>query len=300
MRKVVFMLVLLVAMLSLTSVQVSAHTLQWGVMPESQFEFTAHGEREDIGIVDLDYSLTITALESIPATFEYANDFPRTTVSLKDLDDNSNLDMGNDISTLCFGSYSAMPLGDWDYLSQVIEDYSVYHDVDWFREMTTFENTTHWGFSEHSEHSSARIYKTTIHLKENGIMVYFSGSHWSYTEQIMMEDVTIKQIVDSTTPTTTTTTTTSTTTTSTTTSTTTTDTAGSGTTLAISPELGFVLILFIGIIGIAAFVKRGKTPSPGETPLPISPDVKVLIVCPYCGARNEQGILKCQTCQADI
>ena len=26
----------------------------------------------------------------------------------------------------------------------------------------------------------------------------------------------------------------------------------------------------------------------------------VLIICPYCGAKNEQGILKCQKCKADL
>jgi len=27
---------------------------------------------------------------------------------------------------------------------------------------------------------------------------------------------------------------------------------------------------------------------------------RVLVVCPYCGAKNEQGILKCQNCSAEI
>jgi len=28
--------------------------------------------------------------------------------------------------------------------------------------------------------------------------------------------------------------------------------------------------------------------------------VKVLVICPYCGAKTEQGISKCQNCQADL
>ena len=28
--------------------------------------------------------------------------------------------------------------------------------------------------------------------------------------------------------------------------------------------------------------------------------VKVLVICPYCGAKTEQGIGKCQNCQADL
>lgn len=29
-------------------------------------------------------------------------------------------------------------------------------------------------------------------------------------------------------------------------------------------------------------------------------DAKVLVICPYCGAKNEQGLTKCQNCQADL
>ncbi|MHA1138290.1 MAG: PCI domain-containing protein [Candidatus Thorarchaeota archaeon] len=28
--------------------------------------------------------------------------------------------------------------------------------------------------------------------------------------------------------------------------------------------------------------------------------VKVLVICPYCGAKTEQGLSKCQNCQADL
>ena len=27
---------------------------------------------------------------------------------------------------------------------------------------------------------------------------------------------------------------------------------------------------------------------------------KVLVICPYCGFKNEQGVLKCQNCSAEI
>jgi ABC-type nitrate/sulfonate/bicarbonate transport system permease component len=27
---------------------------------------------------------------------------------------------------------------------------------------------------------------------------------------------------------------------------------------------------------------------------------RVLVVCPYCGSKNEQGILKCQNCSAEL
>ncbi|NHJ12927.1 MAG: hypothetical protein EAX95_04585 [Candidatus Thorarchaeota archaeon] len=29
-------------------------------------------------------------------------------------------------------------------------------------------------------------------------------------------------------------------------------------------------------------------------------DAKVLVICPYCGAKTEQGLTKCQNCQADL
>ena len=27
---------------------------------------------------------------------------------------------------------------------------------------------------------------------------------------------------------------------------------------------------------------------------------KILVICPYCGAKNEQGVLKCQNCCAEL
>ena len=32
----------------------------------------------------------------------------------------------------------------------------------------------------------------------------------------------------------------------------------------------------------------------------VSPDAKVLVICPYCGAKTEQGLAKCVKCGADI
>ena len=29
-------------------------------------------------------------------------------------------------------------------------------------------------------------------------------------------------------------------------------------------------------------------------------DAKVLVICPYCGAKTEQGLAKCQNCKADL
>lgn len=61
---------------------------------------------------------------------------------------------------------------------------------------------------------------------------------------------------------------------------------------------GIITLGIIGVIGIAAIgvavSKRGKKV---ET---ISKDAKVFVICPYCGAKTEQGIMKCQNCGADL
>lgn len=184
---------------------VEAHSLSWGVLPAQVFEYSADGNRQDIGAVDIDFSMTIESLETIPASPVFTSDFPRTIVTLRNLDGGSTLDMGNDIAMLSLPFY-AMPIGDWAYLSTVVEAYS-----DAIREVVAFQNTTHWGYSNNGEWPDDRVLKTTIYLKENGMMAYYSGSHWSFSQQLMIEDVTIERLSPPTTTTTTTPTTTSTT-----------------------------------------------------------------------------------------
>ena len=97
-------------------------------------------------------------------------------------------------------------------------------------------------------------------------------------------------------------------------------TTQSGIQLMLSPVIiGGIAILAIVVIGAVLCARRrpGPPPSPGgfevvtpppgpSTPRPESrPPVsevgaKVLVICPYCGAKNEQGILKCQKCGADL
>ncbi len=86
--------------------------------------------------------------------------------------------------------------------------------------------------------------------------------------------------------------------------------------------LGFVIIgaALIGLVAAAVVCSRRRpgpppapgayeviTPSPGpradsvERPTPVSAaGAKVLVICPYCGAKTEQGILACQNCGADL
>ncbi len=85
---------------------------------------------------------------------------------------------------------------------------------------------------------------------------------------------------------------------------TTTDTTTSGTTTSEVPlDLsGLSLpLLVLGVSGIAVgsiVYLRKRTQS--KVSDGVRPDAKVLIICPYCGARNEQGVLKCHNCDADI
>ena len=86
--------------------------------------------------------------------------------------------------------------------------------------------------------------------------------------------------------------------------------------------LGFVIIgaALIGLVAAAVVWSRRRpsppstpgayevvTPGPGppagtvERPSPVSTvGAKILVICPYCGAKTEQGILECQNCGADL
>jgi len=98
----------------------------------------------------------------------------------------------------------------------------------------------------------------------------------------------------------TTTTTTTSATTSTTTSTTTTSPGGA----PLDTPTDFTsLLLLIGVIGIvlSAGVYASKRSKSGEVAIPsINPDAKVLVICPFCGSKNEQGITICSKCNAEL
>lgn len=51
------------------------------------------------------------------------------------------------------------------------------------------------------------------------------------------------------------------------------------------------------------FVRSGPSTTTYSAPTTTTREreiVKVLVICPYCGAKTEQGIGKCQNCQADL
>ncbi len=84
--------------------------------------------------------------------------------------------------------------------------------------------------------------------------------------------------------------------------------------------LGFFVLLLIAGIGVVASKRKSEepattsdisgpsdfspTPSSEPKPEPVHSREtirdRVLVICPYCGAKNEQGITKCQNCSADL
>ena len=65
-------------------------------------------------------------------------------------------------------------------------------------------------------------------------------------------------------------------------------------------QLLFMLILFTVVVVCIACVLRLRKKNPPPTLVVREPAPLVLIVCPYCGAKNEQGIIKCRKCSAEI
>ncbi|TET07953.1 MAG: hypothetical protein E3J86_11700 [Candidatus Thorarchaeota archaeon] len=104
----------------------------------------------------------------------------------------------------------------------------------------------------------------------------------------MIEDVTIKIVV----PASTTTGSTSTTTDSTSPTDTTTDPSPNPDNGMSGLVLGaaVAVIAVAGIGGVSFMARQRKGAS----------DAKVLVICPYCGAKTEQGITRCEKCGGDL
>ncbi|MHA2264938.1 MAG: hypothetical protein ACXAEN_21305 [Candidatus Thorarchaeota archaeon] len=72
-----------------------------------------------------------------------------------------------------------------------------------------------------------------------------------------------------------------------------------------SPVLGMaagvVLLIVIGLVGLFYLCRwacsSGKK-RPAQAPERIIE--RILVICPYCGSKNEQGLLKCRNCGAEI
>lgn len=55
-----------------------------------------------------------------------------------------------------------------------------------------------------------------------------------------------------------------------------------------------------GTIEGDSFIRSGPSTGVSGTSMRERETVKVLVICPYCGAKTEQGLSKCQNCQADL
>lgn len=66
------------------------------------------------------------------------------------------------------------------------------------------------------------------------------------------------------------------------------------------------LIWFIGLVCVIGFVVKRRSGKKGKEVVEvvaeptISKDAKVFVICRFCGAKTEQGIMKCQKCGADL
>ena len=67
-------------------------------------------------------------------------------------------------------------------------------------------------------------------------------------------------------------------------------------------QLLTMLLLFAVVVLCIACVFRLRKKNPAPTvPLVVkTPAPLVLVVCPYCGTKNEQGIISCRKCGAEI
>jgi len=70
-------------------------------------------------------------------------------------------------------------------------------------------------------------------------------------------------------------------------------------TLSLILPIAVVIVLFIVALGFIARIVDDDDDSSGERVKVIERE-KILVVCPYCGAKNEQGITTCKNCDAEI
>lgn len=60
----------------------------------------------------------------------------------------------------------------------------------------------------------------------------------------------------------------------------------------------FIILLVFCLLIICCRTLWKKITEAGEEVAPT--DVKVLVICPYCGTKTEQGIINCQRCSAKL
>ncbi|TFG33464.1 zinc ribbon domain-containing protein [Candidatus Thorarchaeota archaeon] len=74
-------------------------------------------------------------------------------------------------------------------------------------------------------------------------------------------------------------------------------------TISLDATLSLVLpiLVVIGFFVVAIwFITRIVDDNSGSTQVKVIEHEKILVVCPYCGAKNEQGVTTCINCDAEI
>jgi hypothetical protein len=70
-------------------------------------------------------------------------------------------------------------------------------------------------------------------------------------------------------------------------------------TLSLILPIGVVIVLFIIAFGFITNIVDDDE-SDDSSQVRVIEHERVLVVCPYCGAKNEQGITTCANCGAEI
>jgi hypothetical protein len=70
-------------------------------------------------------------------------------------------------------------------------------------------------------------------------------------------------------------------------------------TLSLLLPIAVVIMLFIVAFGFITKLDDDDD-NDGDTQIKVIEHERVLIICPYCGAKNEQGATTCKNCDAEL
>lgn len=189
-RELAIILGITLILISVSPLQVEAHDLVWGVMPDSVYEYSVVGIGDGVP-VDVDFSITITSLSSIPETPTWPIRLgppypapPLASFTLRYLE-NGSIFYSNEFSWL-FGSevLPVLPINDWSFLSSIADDDTIANI-----EVVSFQNSTHWGYTNTWIDTEDTIQSTSIYLKENGVLESFTAYHYDDDQQEVYEDI---------------------------------------------------------------------------------------------------------------
>ena len=156
-----------------------------------------------------------------------------------------------------------VPIGDWDFMTNLtLQSWGPNTVVE------VHEDSLHWEYHLTVPSTSAfpGDYECYLsYFKSDGSLSYF---WYSLHSEGIVDDITYQRIVEE--------------------ETTTPSITDNGQVMNIPLLAGIGVVVIIAASAGALF--KLKNPH----------DVRVFVVCPYCGAKNEQGIFECQKCKADL